>query len=157
MSIIALWNAWNAVRQDVCSVWLIPLNNITQLFCKFPRSSQTKCPLWIKGIFFFLAHLSKYSCANMWVSSFRFLPSRSGVTVSTTQGCNDIVPHGTVSCACELETWCHHVSTIPFERVGIIRYNCDLMLKFIECAGADMVASGTRKNIGGLIIPLQPK
>ncbi|MGB8310868.1 MAG: hypothetical protein WCE81_03265 [Halobacteriota archaeon] len=49
------------------------------------------------------------------------------------------------------------MSAIPFERIGITRYNRDQMLKFIECAGADMVASGAQKNIGGLITSLQPK
>jgi multimeric flavodoxin WrbA len=56
--------------------------------------------------------------------------------------------NGTVSCLSELQTWCRHVSAVPFERIGITRYNRDQMLKFIEWAGANMVASGTQKNSG---------
>jgi hypothetical protein len=49
------------------------------------------------------------------------------------------------------------VSAVPFERIGITRFNRDQMLKFIEWAGADMVASGTQKNSRGSVIPLRPK
>jgi multimeric flavodoxin WrbA len=65
--------------------------------------------------------------------------------------------NGTVSCLSELETWCRHVSAVPFERIGITRHNRDQMLRFIEWAGADTVASGTLKNSGDLAIPLRPK
>jgi hypothetical protein len=55
---------------------------------EFTKVTEHEMSLCIKRIFFLLAHLSKHWRAKMQVSSFRFLPSRSGITTSTTEGCS---------------------------------------------------------------------
>jgi multimeric flavodoxin WrbA len=47
--------------------------------------------------------------------------------------------NGTATALVEMENWCRHVGAIPQERIGITRYNRDLMLKVIQDAGARLV------------------
>ena len=44
--------------------------------------------------------------------------------------------NGTATCLAEMETWCRHVSAIAQERIGISRFNRDMVLPVIKDSGA---------------------
>jgi len=47
--------------------------------------------------------------------------------------------NGTVPCLMEMENWCRQVQAIPKERIGITRYNREIMLQEITASAARMV------------------
>jgi multimeric flavodoxin WrbA len=47
--------------------------------------------------------------------------------------------NGTISALTEMENWCRHVGAIPQERIGITRYNRDVVLQVIQDAGVRLV------------------
>jgi len=47
--------------------------------------------------------------------------------------------NGTVPCLMEMENWCRHVQAIPKERIGITRYNREVMLQEIADSATRMV------------------
>ncbi|MDR1379564.1 MAG: flavodoxin family protein [Synergistaceae bacterium] len=49
--------------------------------------------------------------------------------------------NGTVSCLTDMELWCRHVGAIPFERIGVTRFNREPMLAVIEQASKELVAT----------------
>jgi len=55
--------------------------------------------------------------------------------------------NGTAQCLTEMDYWCRHVFAIPQERIGVTRFNRELMLKTIEDAGARMVRGEYCKDL----------
>jgi multimeric flavodoxin WrbA len=49
--------------------------------------------------------------------------------------------NGTVSCLTDMELWCRHVHAIPFERIGITRFNREPMLAVIERASRELATA----------------
>jgi len=47
--------------------------------------------------------------------------------------------NGTVPCLSEMETWCQQVQALPKDRIGITRYNREIMLTEITASAARMV------------------
>ncbi|MDR3265705.1 MAG: flavodoxin family protein [Synergistaceae bacterium] len=47
--------------------------------------------------------------------------------------------NGTVSCLTDMELWCRHMSAIPFERIGVTRFNRGEMLSVIGRASVALV------------------
>jgi len=47
--------------------------------------------------------------------------------------------NGTVPCLMEMETWCRQVGGLPKDRIGITRFNRELMLQEITSAAVRMV------------------
>jgi len=47
--------------------------------------------------------------------------------------------NGTVPCLMEMETWCRQIGALPKDRIGITRYNRELMLQEITSSAARMV------------------
>jgi len=47
--------------------------------------------------------------------------------------------NGTATCLLEMEQWCRHVSAIPQERIGVTRFNREVMLPVIRDAAARLV------------------
>ncbi len=42
--------------------------------------------------------------------------------------------NGTVTCLADMELWCRHVGSVPFERIGVSRFNREQVLAVIEKA-----------------------
>ena len=55
--------------------------------------------------------------------------------------------NGTATCLAEMEQWCRHVNAIPQERIGITRFNRELMLPAIENAGARLAKGEYFKRV----------
>jgi len=55
--------------------------------------------------------------------------------------------NGTATCLAEMEQWCRHVNAIPQERIGITRFNRELMLPAIENAGARLAKGDYFKRV----------
>jgi multimeric flavodoxin WrbA len=49
--------------------------------------------------------------------------------------------NGTVSCLTDMELWSRHLRAVPFERIGVTRFNREAMLAVIERASAELVAA----------------
>jgi multimeric flavodoxin WrbA len=49
--------------------------------------------------------------------------------------------NGTVTCLEYLEQWCRHLGAVPFERLGVTRFNKDAMLGVIERVSRELVVS----------------
>jgi multimeric flavodoxin WrbA len=47
--------------------------------------------------------------------------------------------NGTATCLVEMEVWCRHLGALPKDRIGITRYNREIMLQEIESSAARMV------------------
>jgi len=47
--------------------------------------------------------------------------------------------NGTATCLAEMEQWCRHVGAIPQERIGITRFNSEMMLQVITDAAGRLV------------------
>jgi multimeric flavodoxin WrbA len=47
--------------------------------------------------------------------------------------------NGTAPCLAEMETWCRQVQALPKDRIGITKYNRELMLQEITASAARMV------------------
>ena len=47
--------------------------------------------------------------------------------------------NGTATCLAEMDTWCRQVSSLPKDRIGITKYNRDIMLQVITDSAARMV------------------
>jgi multimeric flavodoxin WrbA len=52
--------------------------------------------------------------------------------------------NGTVSCLTDMELWCRHLRAIPFERIGVTRFNRDEMLAVIEKASKELVLTSVQ-------------
>jgi multimeric flavodoxin WrbA len=49
--------------------------------------------------------------------------------------------NGTVSCLTDMELWCRHLRAVPFERIGVTRFNRDEMMAVIEKASKELVTA----------------
>ena len=47
--------------------------------------------------------------------------------------------NGTATCLVEMENWCRHLDALPKDRIGITRYNKELMLQEITASASRMV------------------
>ena len=47
--------------------------------------------------------------------------------------------NGTATCLVEMETWCRHLEALPKDRIGITKYNKELMLQEITASASRMV------------------
>jgi multimeric flavodoxin WrbA len=49
--------------------------------------------------------------------------------------------NGTVPCLTDMELWCRHLGALPFERIGVTRFNREEMLAVIERASVELVGT----------------